>query len=90
MLHDPNDPALQRWLRSLKPRSELAARYALRAKFLSLRGDAAFSVRIAELLQSLKPDEAELGAILADARRVGEAFDGRRRTSPQRKRRQSS
>jgi hypothetical protein len=73
--HDPDDPALQKWLRSLKPRTELAARYALRAKFLSLRGDEAFSARITELLQALKPDDAELGAILADARRVGEAFE---------------
>lgn len=75
MPHDPDDPALQKWLRSLKPRTELAARYALRAKFLSLRGDEAFSARIAELLQILKPSDAELGAILADAQRVGQAFD---------------
>ena len=79
MPHDADDPALQRWLRSLKPRTELAARYALRAKFLSLRGDEAFSTRITELLQALKPSDAELGAILQDARRVGEAFAQPRR-----------
>ena len=89
MPHDPQDPALQNWLRSLKPRSELAARYALRAKFLSLRGDEKFSARIAELLQMLKPSDDELGAILADARRVSEAFDPPPRVA-QRRRRQGS
>lgn len=81
MPHDPQDPALQKWLRSLKPRTELAARYALRAKFLSLRGDEAFSARIGELLQALKPSDQELGEILADAKRVSEAFEpmGQRR-----------
>lgn len=88
--HDPEDPALQKWLRSLKPRTELAARYALRAKFLSLRGDEAFSARITELLQLLKPSDEELGAILADAQRVGEAFDPAPRRAPQRRRRQST
>ena len=86
MPHDPADPALQRWLRSLKPRTELAARYALRAKFLSLRGDEAFSARITELLQDLKPSDAELGAILADARRVGEAFEPPRPVAQRRRR----
>lgn len=86
MPHDPDDPALQKWLRSLKPRTELAARYALRAKFLSLRGDEAFSARITELLQMLKPDDAELGAILADARRVGEAFEPARQPATRKRR----
>lgn len=88
MPHDPDDPALQKWLRSLKPRAELAARYALRAKFLSLRGDQAFAARITELLQSLKPNDAELGVILQDAQRVGERFDRppRRPATPRRRR----
>lgn len=92
MPHDPEDPALQKWLRSLKPRTELAARYALRAKFLSLRGDEAFSARICELLQLLKPSDQELGEILGDAKRVSEAFDPvrQRRRMQQRKRRENS
>jgi hypothetical protein len=90
MPHDPNDPALLKWLYSLKPRTELAARYALRAKFMSLRCDDAFSARVTELLHILKPDDAELVAILQDAWRVGRALDGRRPAQGTRKQRQSS
>lgn len=89
MAHDPADPALQKWLRSLKPRTELAARYALRAKFLALRGDDAFSARIGELLQVLKPSDEELGEILADAKRVSEAFEQPGEPAPRRRRRKS-
>jgi hypothetical protein len=73
-MHDPRDPALQLWLRSLKPRVELTARYALRAKFAALRCDPDFTLRITELLHMLQPDAEELGAILRDAQLVGQAF----------------
>jgi hypothetical protein len=74
LMHDPRDPALQHWLRSLKPRVELTARYALRAKFAALRADPAFTARITELLHLLRPDSEELAAILRDAQLVGRAF----------------
>jgi hypothetical protein len=73
-MHDPRDPALQQWLRSLKPRVELTARYALRAKFAALRADPDFTARITELLHMLQPDSDELAAILRDAQLVGQAF----------------
>jgi hypothetical protein len=73
-MHDPRDPALQLWLRSLKPRVELTARYALRAKFAALRSDPDFTQRITELLHVLQPDSEELAAILRDAQLVGQAF----------------
>jgi hypothetical protein len=73
-MHDPRDPALQAWLRSLKPRVELTARYALRAKFASLRSDPDFTARITELLHMLQPESEELAAILRDAQLVGQAF----------------
>jgi len=76
-MHDPRDPALQRWLRSLKPRVELTARYALRAKFASLRADEEFSRRVVELLHFLQPDQEELAAILNDAMLVGQAFESK-------------
>jgi len=76
-MHDPRDPALQQWLRSLKPRVELTARYALRAKFAALRADPAFTARITELLHLLHPDSEELAAILRDAQLVGQAFQPR-------------
>lgn len=76
-MHDPRDPALQHWLRSLKPRVELTARYALRAKFAALRADPGFTGRITELLHLLKPDSDELAAILRDAQLVGQAFQPR-------------
>ena len=76
-MHDPRDPALQHWLRSLKPRVELTARYALRAKFAALRADPDFTARITELLHLLKPDSNELAAILRDAQLVGQAFQPR-------------
>jgi hypothetical protein len=65
---------LQHWLRSLKPRVELTARYALRAKFAALRADPGFTARITELLHRLQPDSEELAAILRDAQLVGQAF----------------
>jgi hypothetical protein len=68
MLHDPRDPALQKWLRSLKPRTELTARYALVAKYPALRVDPGFRARIAELLFALRPDDTELAAIFNEAR----------------------
>jgi hypothetical protein len=73
-MHEPRDPALQQWLRSLKPRVELTARYALRAKFAALRADPGFTARITELLHMLQPDSDELAAILRDAQLVGQAF----------------
>ena len=73
-MHDPRDPALQQWLRSLKPRVELTARYALRAKFAALRADPDFTARISELLHLLRPNSDELAAILRDAQLVGQAF----------------
>jgi hypothetical protein len=73
-MHDPRDPALQHWLRSLKPRVELTARYALRAKFVAIRADPDFSARITELLRLLQPNSEELAAILKDAQLVGQAF----------------
>jgi hypothetical protein len=76
-MHDPRDPALQQWLRSLKPRVELTARYALRAKFASLRADPDFTARITELLHMLQPDAEELAAVLRDAQLVGQAFQPR-------------
>ena len=76
-MHDPRDPALQLWLRSLKPRVELTARYALRAKFAGLRADPDFTRRITELLHMLQPDSEELAAILRDAQLVGQAFQPR-------------
>jgi hypothetical protein len=76
-MHDPRDPALQHWLRSLKPRVELTARYALRAKFAGLRADPGFTLRITELLHMLQPDSDELAAILRDAQLVGKAFEPR-------------
>jgi hypothetical protein len=76
-MHDPRDPALQLWLRSLKPRVELTARYALRAKFAALRGDPDFTQRITELLHMLRPGSEELAAILRDAQLVGQAFQPR-------------
>jgi len=76
-MHDPRDPALQQWLRSLKPRVELTARYALRAKFASLRADPDFTARITELLHLLQPDSDELAAVLRDAQLVGQAFEPR-------------
>jgi hypothetical protein len=76
-MHDPRDPALQQWLRSLKPRVELTARYALRAKFAALRADSDFTARITELLHLLRPDSDELAAILRDAQLVGQAFQPR-------------
>lgn len=76
-MHDPRDPALQQWLRSLKPRVELTARYALRAKFAALRADPGFTTRITELLHMLQPDSEELAAILRDAQLVGQAFQPR-------------
>jgi hypothetical protein len=76
-MHDPRDPALQLWLRSLKPRVELTARYALRAKFAALRCDPDFTLRITELLHMLQPGAEELAAILRDAQLVGQAFQPR-------------
>ncbi len=76
-MHDPRDPALQQWLRSLKPRVELTARYALRAKFAALRADSGFTARITELLHMLQPDSDELAAILRDAQLVGQAFQSK-------------
>jgi hypothetical protein len=76
-MHDPRDPALQQWLRSLKPRVELTARYALRAKFAALRCDPDFTQRITELLHMLQPDSEDLAAILRDAQLVGQAFQMR-------------
>lgn len=76
-MHDPRDPALQQWLRSLKPRVELTARYALRAKFATIREDAEFSARIASLLYQLKPSDEDLAAILRDAQLVSQAFEPR-------------
>ncbi|HEY3919605.1 MAG TPA: hypothetical protein VGL83_17585 [Stellaceae bacterium] len=75
VMHDPRDPALQQWLRSLKPRVELTARYALRAKFPAIRADRDFGARIAELLYQLHPDDEELAAILRDAQLVSQAFE---------------
>lgn len=87
-MHDPRDPALQHWLRSLKPRVELTARYALRAKFAALRGDSDFTARITELLHILQPDSDELAAILRDAQLVGQAFQPKEiDESPRRSRR---
>jgi hypothetical protein len=68
MLHDPRDPALQNWLRSLKPRTELTARYALVAKYPALRTDPGFRARIVELLRAVQPDAAELAAIFNAAK----------------------
>ena len=76
-MHDPRDPALRHWLRSLKPRVELTARYALRAKFAALRADPDFTARITELLHLLQHDSEELAAILRDAQLVGQAFQPR-------------
>lgn len=87
-MHDPRDPALQQWLRSLKPRVELTARYALRAKFASLRADPDFTARITELLHVLQPDSEELAAVLRDAQLVGQAFEPKEVIAiPQRSRR---
>ena len=74
-MHDPRDPALQQWLRSLKPRVELTARYALRAKFAAIRDDAEFSARIAALLRQMQPSDEDLAAILRDAQLVSQAFE---------------
>ena len=76
-MHDPRDPALQQWLRSLKHRVELTARYALRAKFAAIRDDPEFAARIASLLHQLKPSDEELAAILRDAQLVSQAFEPR-------------
>ncbi|HWE75278.1 MAG TPA: hypothetical protein VG328_19115 [Stellaceae bacterium] len=84
-MHDPRDPALQLWLRSLKPRVELTARYALRAKFAALRCDLDFTQRITELLHLLQPDSEELAAILRDAQLVGQAFQPKEMERPPRR-----
>jgi hypothetical protein len=84
-MHDPRDPALQHWLRSLKPRVELTARYALRAKFAALRADGDFTARITELLHMLRPDSEELAAILRDAQLVGQAFQPKEMVKTQRR-----
>jgi hypothetical protein len=75
MHHDPRDPALQKWLRSLKPRTELTARYALVARYPALRGDPGFRARIVELLYALKPDDRELAAIFNEARLLNNELD---------------
>jgi hypothetical protein len=84
-MHDPRDPALQHWLRSLKPRVELTARYALRTKFSALRADPGFTARITELLHLLRPDSEELAAILRDAQLVGQAFGPKEMMEPPRR-----
>ena len=84
-MHDPRDPALQHWLRSLKLRVELTARYALRAKFAALRADGDFTARITELLHMLRPDSEELAAILRDAQLVGQAFQPKEMVKTQRR-----
>lgn len=67
---DPRDPAIDAWLRSLKPQAELVARFALRAKFPSVRADPAFSARINQLMAAINPDARQLYAILNDAKRL--------------------
>jgi hypothetical protein len=64
------DLSVEKWLRSLKPRAELTARYALRAKYSPFRNDSEFSARITALLRMIHADSVILAAILTDARKL--------------------
>lgn len=75
-ISDPTDPKIDRWLRSQKPRVELA----LRGRFDAAKGSPAFAMRIDELFAQLNPtndapDPATLHpALLADGWHVMDKF----------------
>lgn len=72
---DPLDPAIERWLRSIEPRQELTVRYAMRARFPTVRASRKFTARIDEVRAALNPNEDQLAMIIADARLVEESLD---------------
>jgi hypothetical protein len=63
---DPFD-ALERWLNTLAPRTELVARLGLHAHFPTIRGDQSFARRITELVSLLKLDGSDLREMSAEA-----------------------
>lgn len=73
---NPNDPKIDRWLRSQEPRVELALRYSIRGRSMEAKTNAAFNARVDELFALLKPDEGEPAAIMRHARELGAAIDG--------------
>lgn len=83
---DPQDPAIDAWLRTLKPQAELVARFAMRAKFPSVRADQAFSARINKLMAAINPDARQLYTILNDAKRLESNISERIGVPPQARR----
>jgi hypothetical protein len=75
-IDNSTDPQIDRWMRSLEPRVELALRYCMRDQFQKAKASPTFNRRIDELFNLLKPDEAELAAITRHAREIGQAIDG--------------
>ena len=71
----PRDPKIDKWLRSIEPRQELAVRYAMRERFPEICADRVFTARIDELRAALNPDETQLAMILADARAIAGKLD---------------
>jgi hypothetical protein len=67
---DPDDPDLDKWLRSLETRSELTIRYAQTGRFPQAHANRQFFVRIDQLLLWLQLIEDELVAILSHADRM--------------------
>jgi hypothetical protein len=64
---DPRCAALERSLRRLEPRRELAHRYALRRLSEHCRGDVGWDARVAELERALRPDDEARAALMRDA-----------------------
>ena len=69
------DPWIDRWLRSREPRIELAVRYCFLGRFQKAKASLAFSRRIDELVDLLKPNGDELAAITQFAREIGQVID---------------
>jgi hypothetical protein len=69
---DPLDPGIDRWLRSIEPRLELVVRYAMKARWPTVRGNRKFAARVTELEEStgIRRDEDRLAMVIADARLV--------------------
>lgn len=75
-IDNSTDPQIDRWMRTLEPRIELALRYCMRGQFQKAKASPTFNRRIDELFALLKPDEGELAAIVEHAREIGKAIDG--------------
>lgn len=76
-IDNSTDPQIDRWMRTLEPRVELALRYCMLGQFQKAKASPTFNRRIDELFALLKPDEGELAAIMQHAREIGQAIDGR-------------